>query len=505
MAAPTMLFVPVDARPVTRDLFLKLSAMTDYRIQTPPREVLGDRNDGADLTALWLWVDDHMGNTDVCIAAAEMLCYGGLVPSRASTEPVPVVVSRTDQLLRIADRMPTYLAAVNLRIPATAESDEEPAYWHQHGNALARYSQERDRWERTQAADAYNAMIDALAGVPAPVLEDFLWRRRRNFLVNQRLLAAAARDRVRYLLLGQDDASPYGLARSDLEALARMADALEVGHHAAITTGADELCPRLLARALNDRFHAHPGVRVIYTSPLSRRAIPAYEIYPLEDTVRSHLESIGAELVSGEADITLIVHNFSGPRQQEAFAQPFRPDALATRAREEIARTKARGTLCAVADVRYANGGDDALVASLLEEPFAGGIDVYAGWNTCSNTLGTALAHATVLLHLRKGAFGPVGDRKEQSRRLLIERLLDDWGYQAHVRWALANEILPKEPQCTSADIHPAEARFVQEAQRRFEQTILPKVARSFGSALSLAVHFPWHRLFEIGLEVSVR
>jgi len=505
MAAGTVLFVPADGRPVTRDLFLRLAQLTDFRVQTPPREVLGDRTDGADLGALWLWVDDHATQADLCIASTEMLCYGGLVASRVSTEPNPAVEARADHLLQVAGRIPAYLAAVNMRIPVAADSDEEPAYWRQHGSALARYSHERDRWEHTGGTDAYQAMIDALAGVPAPVLEDFLWRRRRNLLVNQHFVTAAARGRVRYLLIGQDDASPHGLARSDREVLTKLVNALGAADHVATTTGADELCARLLARAVNDRLRARPTVRVVYSSPLSRRSVPTYEIDPLEDTVRSHVDSVGAEWIDGEAEITLIVHNFLGPRQLEAFAQPFRSDALVTKAIQEIATAKARGSVCALADVRYANGADDALVSALLAEPQASGIDAYAGWNTASNTLGTVLAHAIALLHLRKGAFGPVGDRKEQSRRLLLERFLDDWGYQSHVRWELAKEVLPTEPQCSSSDIRPAEARFVAEATRRLEETILPKLTHSFGNELAVRVYFPWHRLFEVGLEVSVR
>lgn len=505
MASPSVLFIPLDARPVTRDLVLKLALLTDLRIQTPPSDVLGDRQTGADLAALGLWMDDHAPRTELCIAAAEMLCYGGLVPSRTSSDPLPVVEARAETVLALAGRVPTYLAAVNLRIPASAETDEEPAYWRQYGNALVRYSYERDRGDRTGASDTGPGVVDALATVPAPVLEDFLWRRRRNFLLNLRLVAAAAQGRVRHLLLGADDAAPYGLARSDREALIGFVKAMNAARGVSVTTGADELCARLLARSLNDRLRAKPTVRVVYTAPLSRRSVPTYEIDPLEETVRSHIESVGAELVDGEAEITLIVHNFSGSRQMEAFAQPYRPDALAEQAAGELAAAKARGTICALADVRYANGADDGLVTTLLANPQASGIDAYAGWNTASNTLGTTLAHAIALLHLRKGAFGPIGDRKEQSRRFLLERLIDDWGYQAHVRWGLAKEVLPTEPKCTTSDIRPAEGRFIDEATRRLTETILPKLAHSFGSELSVRVSFPWHRLFEVGLEVSVR
>ena len=87
-----------------------------------------------------------------------------------------------------------------------------------------------------------------------------------------------------------------------------------------LTTGADELNARLLARYLRDFTGLSPAVRAIYTYPQATEAIPRYESTPLSETVEEHIESTGCHAAVEAVDILLWVHNFAGP-QREAVDQ----------------------------------------------------------------------------------------------------------------------------------------------------------------------------------------
>src|SRR5438876_11400088 len=85
---------------------------------------------------------------------------------------------------------------------------------------------------------------------------------------------------------------------------------------------------------------------------------------------------------------------------------PGRIEVVLNTAQEAVRRE--RGVV--LADVCYANGAHRALVARLLAEPRFAGIVAYAGWNTCSNSLGATVAYATVAYH-RRAATLPGNDR----------------------------------------------------------------------------------------------
>src|SRR6202011_2892592 len=79
-------FLPLDDRPVTRGAFLQLAALSAIEVATPPRPRLGARRQPADVEALWDWVEGEGAQADLLIASAELLIYGGLVPSRIGHE-----------------------------------------------------------------------------------------------------------------------------------------------------------------------------------------------------------------------------------------------------------------------------------------------------------------------------------------------------------------------------------------------------------------------------------
>lgn len=492
-----ILFVPLDDRPATRETVLDLLPLTGAAWVTPPRDLLGHRRRAADVDSLFRWVEREAASADALIASAEVLIHGGLVASRLSTASMDVLWRRLDRLVKVAARVPAYLSAVNPRIP-TGGSDEEPEYWGPYGDHLRDYSSALDAAEQTDTAAKHAQALGALDAVPSVVVDDLLRRRRRQVLLNIELLALAGRGLISALLIGQDDAEPYGFTRADLAVLRRFCERTG-GDRAHVSIGADELSARLLARLVTDTTAIAPRVAVRYTFPEARRSVPRYEPQPLEQTVASHLAAAGCVVVDDEADIVLWVHNFAGVQQRESIDQRGAPPAPVRQVAAALTESASRGIVCACADVRFANGADDALVHALLVRENLAGLSGYAGWNTCSNTLGTVIAQA-VLVHFARSRLSEVRLRQIR-RRFLTRRLLDDWGYQTVVRPWLSAQVVPSLGG-TATDLGAVEELVRNAAIAKFRQDILPSVERALGPANLTGIEFPWHRLFEIDVHL---
>jgi hypothetical protein len=488
-----LLFVPLDDRPATRETVLDLLPLLGAAWATPPRDLLGHRRRPADLDALFRWVEREAVTADAMIASAEVLLHGGLVPSRLSADPMEALWRRLDRLARLTARVPTYLSAITPRIPSGG-ADEEPSYWELYGDLLRTYSACLDAGEQTGNEIRFRRAMEALEGVPAAVVDDLLRRRRRHLLVNLELLLLAAQGGLRALLIGQDDAEPQGLTRADLAVLRRFCRRIG-GDRAQVSIGADELGARLLARLANDAADRAPRVCVRYTFPEARRSVPRYEPAPLEETIAEHLASAGCTVVDGEPEVLLWVHNFSGAHQRESVDQRGAPPAPVRTVAAALGEASARGIVCGCADVRFANGADDTLVHSLLAREDLAGLAGYAGWNTCSNSLGTVVAQ-TVLFHHARGQLSEARLRQVR-RRYLVRRLLDDWGYQTIVRPYLAREVVPSLGADPSG-LGPHAAAVREAALRRMREEILPPVVRALGPFALEGIAFPWDRLFEV-------
>src|SRR3989304_6006846 len=116
-----------------------------------------------------------------------------------------------------------------------------------------------------------------------------------------------------------------------------------------------------------------PAVRVAYTFPSATNRVPAYESTPLAETVREHIDAAGCRVVASGEEILLWVHNFDEERQREARDQEDEPDGAGASAAARLTEEAAGGRIVAVADVRYANGADRALVAARRGRPGIGG------------------------------------------------------------------------------------------------------------------------------------
>src|SRR2546426_7823964 len=205
-------FLPLDDRPVTRGAFLQLAAIAGVEVATPPRALLGARRLPADVEALWAWIDAGGAEADLLIASAELLIYGGLVPSRIGDEPPDrclALAGRFAGLRRRAPHRRLWLSASNLRLPSTPDASEEPEYWAEYGPQIFAYSYHADRFAQTGDPESRRLAAAAQAAIPRKVLADVMARRARNLTVLLALVEQAGRGALDRLLIRQDDAPEF--------------------------------------------------------------------------------------------------------------------------------------------------------------------------------------------------------------------------------------------------------------------------------------------------------
>eukprot|EP00466_Bigelowiella_natans_P004567 jgi/Bigna1/142008/aug1.66_g16716 len=540
---PVVIYVPLDERFATRGLWLNLAkiAGSAYEIRTPPPEIISRRKKSANISALHAWVESNSPSASAMVASAEMLLYGGLIASRISNDSESQVTRRLEWLAGLSDKsgMAVYLSTVVMRIPSYNGDFEEPWYWADYGASLYNFSYFTGRYNALHDPADRRAAGQYRAEVPAPVVQQFLWRRSRNHNITRQVLQMQATKNAKFgsssdpprpfaaVYITLDDSGQYGLnveEAGDLQSLAFSKLRLPTST-VKIYPGADEVGSALLARlVVDERAEASkgipPSVYVLWRLPNSTHLIPNYENQPVNRTVYEQLEACGLQVVKevDSADVIFAVNNFGEYPQLESSQQvPTSPSDYS----DIIAEIHAASSqVIAFADVRYSNGGDLSFVQwmfgqvsrsnasfypNLLPGAFA-----YAGWNTDGNTLGTAAANAVLLWAFNGGGAPSKNDVARPSstlaasKRFTLLRVLEDAEYQSAARNRLVSFVESSGDEITDL---AADLGFYE----RFSFKLLAEKSRYYAPLLKLdagltplaAVYYPWNRTFEIGLTLS--
>ncbi len=155
----------------------------------------------------------------------------------------------------------------------------------------------------------------------------------------------------------------------------------------------------------------------------------------------------------------------------------------------------AEGKPVAIADVAFANGGETELVQLLDDATVWEQLLAYAGWNTSCNTIGTVLATSIV---------GVDSCDRQAIDYNKIYHLLDGWAYQTVVRMDMVKHYLPTIG-ASYYDFNGKEAQINQEMERRILAAWVQLMRQSFSEwKLEMKVFSPWHRMFEIALDLAI-
>ena len=506
----TIVFIPHDNRPISDVETADTIRQLGYKVVVPPDELLGSKSNLGDSDKLWQWLEDNttvphkkdkkppykpLPGIKAVVLSGDALIYGSLVGSRKHNFSQEELLERVKKFQEFKDshpKVPMYVFSSIMRTPRTGEASgtEEPGYYFSYGTDIFRYTALKDKEEVEGLTKREKKEMKFLTEfLPQEAIDDWMSRRSKNLAVNKAMIDLAKTGTFSYFCLGRDDNAPYSQTHRESRWLN------EYGRELGKTrfnnmAGIDEFGMLLLTRAVNDLESVMPFVYVRYNMGEGERVVPSYSDEAIDKTIRSHVIMAGGVYVTtpSRADLVLLVNtNPNGETYEANDASNTEKSRFSTRyfinmLEEELAEGRPVG----IADIAYANGSDNALMAALRDKDLLFRLQAYSGWNTPTNSTGFVLGQGMLMPRMSA----------ESRKRLLYTRYLDDWGYQANVRQNLSATLGYFKGRGDGGNLNEKRARTEASATLRM-QTFARWNLPNFVDVKQIKVTMPWNRLFE--------
>ena len=506
----TIVFIPHDNRPISDVETADTIRQLGYKVVVPPDELLGSKSNLGDSDKLWQWLEDNttvphkkdkkppykpLPGIKAVVLSGDAMIYGSLVGSRKHHFTQQKLLERVKKFQEFKDshpKVPMYVFSSIMRTPRTGEASgsEEPGYYFSYGTDIFRYTALKDKEEVEGLTKREKKEMKFLTEfLPQEAIDDWLSRRSKNLAVNKAMIDLAKEGTFSYFCLGRDDNAPYSQTHREsrwLNDYGRELGKTRFNNMA----GIDEFGMLLLTRAVNDLEAVMPFVYVRYNMGEGARVVPSYSDEAIDKTIRSHVIMAGGVYVTtpARADLVLLVNtnpngetyeaNDAGNTEKSRFSTRYFMNML----EEELAEGRPVG----IADIAYANGSDNALMAALRDKDLLFRLQAYSGWNTPTNSTGFVLGQGMLVPRMSD----------ESRKRLLYTRYLDDWGYQANVRQNLSATLGYFKGQGSGGNLNEKRAQTEASATLRM-QTFAGWNLPKFVDVKQIKVTMPWNRLFE--------
>ena len=545
------LLVPLDSRPVCSTMVQKLGKLAGINVIVPPKELLDNYQEPAKSKKLWQWLQNKSANYNTSIISTDILLHGSLLQTRqhiASAQEQDDFFSELNKLQKNitaspprqsnytdstdSDKHQLQLFSV---IPRLLVSDEVyPDCWYQWH--LMRYSQLLDMVQINGDYAMTKELMEYKEEIPADILSKYtsIFTQSQGF--NERLLAhllpkaknskniantqvnATVATNAPLFIIGQDDSSPFGLPHMTATKLARHIEEHTWQTQAQLTNGADEIAALLLTRHFLQQSHWQPKLFLAYGSPKTEFKHMPYMVSSVGATLRNQAQLVGAQLVEepNAADIILFVHC------GDADAKPTAAEA------EQLASYLKHDKHVALIDLSANFEAEEMLLPLLLAQNInVNRLAAYAGWNTFSNSSGTALAQSIIFagrlrqLQAQQSATDNpllIPALYADNLNFTIERMLEDYYYQKRIHPQLRPYL--ESFGTTPTDLEPEEK---QQTEYRIQERLSLYATWLYWRSLSrtpfyadthkayyltdltVGAKLPWNRIFEVDLNVHTK
>lgn len=502
--AERILLIPLDSRPAAGQFAQMIAKTAGVDVELPPMELLGRFTTPGQCDHILDWLErEDLSDVSAVVASTDMVCYGGLIASRVNKTTMSLALQRARRLSRIVRAAPhvrLYAFASTMRLFPTATRESS-----RYRMILAKYEEAKAKGKILGDVEARRTAERLRPTLPQSEIDAYEATRLRNVYVQSGLLRMVAEKGIDYMVMGQDDARPFGPHVAENIALKRRADALGIDDSVYFCEGIDQHANVLISRALLSQAGWTPTVRIVTSDDEGLNLYASFESKPLRESLRDQLLASGARPAGpdDEYDYTLYLNT---PRRPEGKFQAFL-SAL----KEDVDQ----GFPVAVADINLATDGtaDPELFLGLSERQRMMKLLAFAGWNTAGNTMGTAIPAANVYLLSRRLRVDPLV-REVAQREFLLHRFVNDVAYHKITRPA-AYRMIRSSGVGTVEETYGEELARVEAFVQRDLRTHLMETFNdqflgrrffagtkqyAFSGIDDVSVTLPWPRAYEVRL-----
>lgn len=492
----TILYVPMDNRPVCSTYVEQTMQAANCKIILPPEKYIANSEKNGDPEALWEWLQTKAPKADAAVISTDSLIYGGLVASRTHHITKAQLETRVKHLYELKTMLPIklYTFSTIMRTPRASKGRVEPPYYSSIGPTIFAYSQLLDKKDQGKLSPTEQLTMQAMErNLRKAELGDWLERREKNLLVNQELTRMARSGKFHYFAIGKDDNAP--LSATHMEGRKISLSTFDMSKDVfQILDGVDQLGLLLIARAYNEANGSKPSIYPLYSAGAGASTLPQYSDARLQDSVPQQITASGSTLAvsPASADIILALNTpqdgvvkDSTADENQAFASIANKNFVSQIGAQLNANRKVT-----LADISYSNGADNGFMDALATSGNLEKLTAYNGWNTADNAVGYAIAQGILAKEMAPAA----------KNKLLRQRLLDDWFYQSNARRIISNELEKHNREDLKYDLGTAEKPILQQVTTEC-QLLVNKYSITQGTKFSLS--FPWKRLFEVDAEIK--
>ena len=504
-----IMYIPLDERPCNYN-FINVMLKghdDDIELVEPPLSILGFKKTPANFEALKEFMLDNIKDCYGIILSIDMLLYGGIVPSRLHNFSVVDLVERLrviKELKRINPDLTIYAFSLIMRCPQYSSSDEEPDYYEHCGYNIFKYGELVHKQELGVATKEEIEEIPTHYNWCKDYLDDYLGRRQVNSDMNIIVISLLIEGVIDFLVFPQDDSSMYGFIKKDQLKIFDHIKNINLDDTLLVYPGADEVGMVLVSRMINHLNNVEPKIYVEYHTENGHLFVPMYEDRAVYKTVKKQLKAAGCRQVNkiSEADGILMMNNptlgLDGANITEAMGQCA---VLENDVRDILGFVRRieyyinSGHKVSIADVSLINRGDIELVEELSKKDLYFKLAGYSGWNTSSNTLGTALTH--LVININYGF-------TESLETHLALRVYEDIGYCGYTRHYVCENVLPDLGlnYFDSGQIKGVVSERVEKEVYNKIAEVMPQVYEKYQIS---NCYMPWCRMFEVALEIEKR
>ncbi|GGZ33333.1 hypothetical protein GCM10007049_28730 [Echinicola pacifica] len=489
-----ILLIPLDNRPPCLQFPVHMASIAGLNVLSPPDSLLGNLQDAGQPERIAQWVlEQDLSEFHGLIVVGDMLAYGGLVASRKPDKSLSEALSNLsliDFLHKEYPELPLYAQSVIMRLAPTADGSNEA------------YRENLAEWASLQGNNSDSAKMREeilLNLIPKPQLEDYINARKRNHLVNMRMLDLVREGKINYLILSQDDAKPQGIHKREQTQLNKLTKMWDLKDQVVQQAGTDEVAMLLLARLANKINNTTPGIQVHYSSEQMSEQVMPFEDQSLKRTVNEFIKSTGSVRQDGstQADLHFYIYTSRADEQETEYFI------------KAIAKGIKKGQHIILADidpVGDTQGGGELLSEALVEKRLLLELEGYASWNTAGNTLGTALPQGVLNRIAREKGFA---EMEYYQDWFLIHRYLNDYVYNHLVRKSYSTALGPDHRNASILD-SMTEKKAVSigiEDLRPYQELLNRLLGEDHDKRYhidSLDLSLPWHRAFEAEIDFDL-